>query len=99
MSRQARKRRRAHQRAGPARVLLIGAVMLAIALLVGVIAAVAYVVSVKNSAPALASLRPVLPGASSPVFAADGTQIAIFPNRELAMVTVRHHDLEPLSVH
>jgi len=33
------------------------------------------------------------------VHAADGTQIAIFPNRELAMVTVRHHDLEPLSVH
>jgi hypothetical protein len=33
------------------------------------------------------------------VHAADGTQIAVFANRELAMVTVRHHDLEPLSVH
>ncbi len=33
------------------------------------------------------------------VHAADGTQIAVFANRELARVTVRHHDLELLSVH
>jgi hypothetical protein len=33
------------------------------------------------------------------VHAADGTQIAVFANRELAMVTMRQHDLEPLSVH
>jgi hypothetical protein len=33
------------------------------------------------------------------VHAADGTQIAIFASRDLALATVRHHDLEPLSVH
>ena len=33
------------------------------------------------------------------VHAADGTQIAFFTNREVALVTVRQHDLEPLSVH
>jgi hypothetical protein len=33
------------------------------------------------------------------VHAADGTQIAFFANREVALVTVRQHDLEPLSVH
>jgi hypothetical protein len=33
------------------------------------------------------------------VHAADGTQIAVLPNREVAFATVRQHDLEPLSVH
>jgi hypothetical protein len=33
------------------------------------------------------------------VHAADGTQIAVLPDREIAFATVRHHELEPLSVH
>jgi hypothetical protein len=33
------------------------------------------------------------------VHAADGTQIAVFADRELAFATLRQHDLEPLSVH
>ena len=33
------------------------------------------------------------------VHAADGTQIAVLPDREIAFVTIRHHELEPLSVH
>ena len=33
------------------------------------------------------------------VHAADGTQVAVLPNREVALATVRQHDLEPLSVH
>lgn len=33
------------------------------------------------------------------VHAADGTQIAILPDRQIAFATVRQHDLEPLSVH
>jgi hypothetical protein len=33
------------------------------------------------------------------VHAADGTQIAMLSNREVAFVTVRQHDLEPVSVH
>jgi hypothetical protein len=33
------------------------------------------------------------------IFAADGTQIALLPNREIAVATLRQHDLEPLSVH
>ena len=31
--------------------------------------------------------------------AADGTQIAVMPDREIALATIRQHDLEPLSVH
>lgn len=33
------------------------------------------------------------------IHAADGTQIAVLPNWEIAFATVRQHDLEPLSVH
>jgi hypothetical protein len=33
------------------------------------------------------------------VHAADGTQIAVLPNREVALASLRQHDLEPLSVH
>jgi hypothetical protein len=33
------------------------------------------------------------------IHAADGTQIAVLPDRDLAFATVRQHDLEPVSVH
>ena len=33
------------------------------------------------------------------IHAADGTQIAVLPDREVAFATIRQHELEPLSVH
>ena len=33
------------------------------------------------------------------IHAADGTQIAVLADRDVALATVRQHDLEPLSVH
>jgi hypothetical protein len=33
------------------------------------------------------------------VHAADGTRVAMLPDRALAFVTARLHDVEPLSVH
>ena len=33
------------------------------------------------------------------VHAADGTQIALLADRDVAFATVRQHDLEPVSVH
>jgi hypothetical protein len=33
------------------------------------------------------------------VHAADGTQVTVLPDRDIALATVRQHDLEPLSVH
>jgi hypothetical protein len=33
------------------------------------------------------------------VHAADGTEVALLPDREIALATVRQHELEPLSVH
>ena len=33
------------------------------------------------------------------VHAADGTKIAVMASRDLAEAAIRHHDLEPVSVH
>jgi hypothetical protein len=33
------------------------------------------------------------------IHAADGTQVALVPQRDLAIATIRQHDLEPMSVH
>ncbi|MBL6947018.1 MAG: DUF1150 family protein [Rhodospirillales bacterium] len=33
------------------------------------------------------------------IHAADGEQLALVPNRDVAFATVRHNDLDPLSVH
>ncbi len=38
-------------------------------------------------------------GSAFAVHAADGTQVALLPERDIAFATVRQHDLEPLSVH
>jgi len=44
--------------------------------------------------------RVVLDGAAAfAVHAADGTEIAVLPDRDLAFAVVRQHDLEPVSVH
>src|SRR5580704_13003521 len=83
MSRQARQRRQRHNRAGPTRILLIGGGVLACALLVGTIVAVGYVLNVAQSAPALATLHPILSGGSSQVFAADGTRLGFIRAAEV----------------
>lgn len=38
-------------------------------------------------------------GTGYALFAADGTQLAVFPSHEAAYFTARQHDLEPHSVH
>jgi penicillin-binding protein 1A len=83
MSRQARQRRRRHHRAGPARIFLIGGGVLATTLVLGAIAAVGYVLHVAGTAPALASLHPILSDGSSQVFAADGTRLGFIQSDDL----------------
>jgi penicillin-binding protein 1A len=75
MSQQSRKRRQRHNRSGAGRLLLVGATIIAVGLVVGAIAAVGYVLDVARSAPALSSLRPILGGGSSQVYASDGTRL------------------------
>jgi len=44
--------------------------------------------------------RVLLDGASLyAVHAADGTQIALLPNRDIAYAIVRQHNMEPVNVH
>jgi penicillin-binding protein 1A len=83
MSRQARQRRRRHHRAGPGRIILIGGGVSAVAILIAVVAAVGYVLNVAQSAPAIQTLRPILTGGSSQVFAADGTRLGYIQSDEL----------------
>jgi hypothetical protein len=49
----------------------------------------------------LAYVKPVLVNGVTAfaVHAADGTQVTVLPDREIALATVRQHDFEPLSVH
>lgn len=49
----------------------------------------------------LAYIKPVLVGASTQyaVFAADGTQLAIFDKQETAYYNVVKHNLSPSSIH
>ncbi len=83
MSRLARQRRRRHRRGGPTRFLLIGGGVTVTVLLVGAIAAVAYVLNVASSAPSIESLKPIIGGGSSQVFAADGTRLGFIQSDEL----------------
>src|SRR5256886_2958882 len=77
------QRRRSQIRAGPARILLVGGGVFLAGLLVGVIAAVAYVLDIARSAPPLGSLHPIVTGGSSQVFAADGTRLGYIQSDEL----------------
>ena len=45
----------------------------------------------------LAYIRPVTDGFG--VFAADGTQLAVFESHESAYLTVRQNNLQPVSIH
>jgi penicillin-binding protein 1A len=64
-------------------VLLAGLAVLAAALVLGAVGAVAYVLSVADSAAPLAARHPLLEGASSEVFAADGTRLGFIQSDEL----------------
>jgi penicillin-binding protein 1A len=74
MSRQARQRRR-RTRSGASRFLLGGLIAVAGAAIVSAVVAVGYVLSVAQSAPSLDKLKPVVDGASSQVYAANGTRL------------------------
>jgi penicillin-binding protein 1A len=82
MSRQARQRRRRHG-GGTSRILVVGGAVLAGGLIIGAIAAIGYVLNVARSAPALATLHPIVSGGSSQVFASDGTRLGFIQSDQL----------------
>jgi penicillin-binding protein 1A len=65
------------------RIVVVGASVATISLAVGVIAAVAYVLHVADTAPPLSRLHPLLGGGSSQVFAANGTRLGFINSSEL----------------
>ncbi len=78
---QARKRRRG--RRGRTRVVLIAAGVLATTLVIGVLAAVAYVAHIVDSVPSLSKLHARVSGANSQVYAANGTSLGVIQSDEL----------------
>ncbi len=83
MSRQARQRRRRHNRGGPTRILIFGFGTLALLLVVAAVGSVGYVISVAQSGPRLSALHTIVNGSSSQVFAADGTPLGYIQSDEL----------------
>jgi penicillin-binding protein 1A len=83
MSRQARQRRRRHNRSGPTRIIILGGAIGASMFVLGGIAAAAYVLNVASSAPSIDNLHQILGGGSTQVFAADGTSLGFIQSAEL----------------
>jgi penicillin-binding protein 1A len=83
MSRQARQRRRRRNHGGLSRAVFIGLGAFAATMLLAIGGAVAYVLSVAQSAPTVDSLHAIVAGASSQVFAANGTRLGFIQSDEL----------------
>ena len=81
MSRQARKRR--HNRRGSTRILFVGASVVAMSLVVGVIAAVGYVLNAAHDTRGLASRHARIGGGTSEVYAANGSRLGAIQSDEL----------------
>src|SRR3954454_10660439 len=76
MSQRSRRRRRRVQESGRKKLLLgLGIPMSVVA--VGILAGALWLVNTYNSAPSLATLRPITKGAVSKVYAADGSLIGV----------------------
>jgi hypothetical protein len=62
---------------------------------------VPYVPEHSNEFSALAYVKPISTnrGQGFAVCAADGTQLAIFADQDVAMSAARQHDLEPVLIH
>src|SRR3954453_16065797 len=76
MTQRARRRRRRLQSSGRKKLLLgLGVPLVMVG--IGAVGAAAWVISVYNSAPSIASLRPITKGAVSKVYAADGSLLGV----------------------
>jgi len=83
MSRSARLRRRRRGRGKPRNKLLLGLAVVLTTVALGALSAVGYIAGVAASAPDLSALKPVDPGQSSSVFAADGSRLGFIQASQL----------------
>ncbi|MEA2201007.1 MAG: penicillin-binding protein [Solirubrobacteraceae bacterium] len=63
--------------------MVVGGAVLVGAIIIGAVAAIGYVLNVARTAPALATLHPILSGGSSQVFASDGTRLGFIQSDQL----------------
>jgi penicillin-binding protein 1A len=75
MSRRERQRRKRRNEGGPHRIIFLTLGLLTTTVAIAAIAAVAWVINVANSAPSLDTRKPINLGATSRVYAADGTRL------------------------
>jgi penicillin-binding protein 1A len=75
MSRRERNRRRRRNQGGPHRIIFLTLGLVFTGIAIAGIAAVAWVVNVANSAPSLDTKKPIELGATSRIYAADGTRL------------------------
>src|SRR3954451_20129489 len=75
MSRRERQRRRRRNEGSASRVIFVFLGLVVTGVAIAGIAAVAWVINVANSAPSLDTKKPIELGATSRVYAADGTRL------------------------
>jgi penicillin-binding protein 1A len=75
MSRRERQRRRRRNTGGPQRIIFLTLGVGATAVVIGVLSVVGWIVHVASTAPPLDTRKPINLGASSGVYAADGTRL------------------------
>ncbi|MDX6689447.1 MAG: penicillin-binding protein [Solirubrobacteraceae bacterium] len=80
MSARLERKRRRRRRGGAGRIIIVTVAVFVAAAIIAVLSAVGYVVGIANSAPELATLRPLDPGRNSYVYAADGKRLGIIQN-------------------
>ncbi|MDX6722866.1 MAG: penicillin-binding protein [Solirubrobacteraceae bacterium] len=75
MSRRERQRRKRRSRSGPQRIIFLGVGLIATAAAIGALGVLGWVISVARTAPPLNTSKPIDIGATSRVYAADGTRL------------------------
>src|ERR671931_1136046 len=75
MSRRERQRRRQRNKGGPHRIIFLAMGLLFTGVVIAGIVAVGWVINVANSAPSLDTKKPIELGATSRIYAADGTRL------------------------
>ncbi|HEY7266660.1 MAG TPA: transglycosylase domain-containing protein [Solirubrobacterales bacterium] len=96
MTQRARRRRRRLRDSGRKKLLLALGLPLAL-LAVGVTAGAVWVISVYDSAPSLASLRPITKGAVSKIYAADGSLLGVIHSDKIRQPISSEHIPEDLK--
>src|SRR6476619_8253921 len=83
MSRRERQRRKRRNEGGPHRIIFLTLGLVATCVAIAGIAGVAWVVNIANGAPSLDTRKPINLGATSRIYAADGTRLGFIQDSTL----------------